>query len=67
MKLEMERTGLQQTSREKMFFILTLLLCRRRLNLFTTLKELGKKSFSTLGIQFKHCNRLDAAIIAYTS
>ena len=67
MKLAMERTGLQQTSRGKMFFILTLLHSRRRLNSFTTPKELRKKSFSTLGIQFKNCNLSDAVIIVFIS
>ena len=40
MKLAMERTGLQQTSRGKMFFILTLLHSRHQLSLFHMQKEL---------------------------
>ena len=39
----MERTGLQQISRGKMFFILTLFPCLRRLSLFHMQKELEKQ------------------------
>ena len=67
MKLAMERTGLQQTSRGKMFFILTLFPCLRRLNSFTTPKELENRSSSTQGIQFKNCNLSDAVIIVFIS
>ena len=67
MKLAMERTGLQQTSREKMFFILTLFPCHLQLNSFTTPKELENRSSSTLGIQFKNCNLSDAVIIVFIS
>ena len=47
MKLAMERTGLQQTSRGKMFFILTLLHSRHQLSLFHMQKELENRSSST--------------------
>ena len=67
MKLAMERTGLQQTSREKMFFILTLLHSRHQLSLFHMQKELENRSSSTQGIQFKNCNLSDAVIIVFIS
>ena len=67
MKLVMERTGLQQTSRGKMFFILTLLHSRHQLSLFHMQKELENRSSSTLGIQFKNCNLSDAVIIVFIS
>ena len=63
----MERTGLQQISREKMFFILTLLHSRHQLSLFHMQKELENRSSSTLGIQFKNCNLSDAVIIVFIS